>query len=315
MTKTAIEADREKGDYTVARHDNSMELIDGLNESLATLGYLCDAMTEKDIGNVQRCVHGLMRDDSFRADMLRAYYYFIWSASQDNLADDENVQSVLEGAEEFRSIDTIRQRVMDIFDKFCQMNQMPKVFTDVDTARQCLREQLAFFGHTVATKDRLEKYDEQIQKAINFVLRQQYLNKAWSPLIVAYLANPFAGEMERMADMVITYFAHPAQKAKVLDIDDEGITIKIHRGIQRKEYLAIWDTIKDELYLAHDTNGTELLKSRFVFLHYVEKMSYGKIAKAYYPEYYVKKINGRQNAEDLVRHTIKQHGGVYVGRD
>lgn len=285
-----------------------MERKEIINDSLATLGYHCNAVTKKEEESIQRYAYGLMSDNSFRDDILRAYYYFILGTYQHVPSTCEEVQAVLDGSENFADIDIIRKHVDTTFDKLRQTNQIPERFASVEVAYQCLSGQIASFKHNSTTQEN----DIIIERAIDFVLRQQFLNRACKPLVIVYLANPFAKEMKRIADLVIDQLTCPARMAEVLSIDSTGIDIRLKKGIKREEYIQVWNSIEPELHKPHSVRGTDILKSRFVFLKCLKKMSLGQISKTYYRDYYDRKNGGKEDADDLVRHAIKECNGIYL---
>ena len=80
--------------------------------------------------------------------------------------------------------------------------------------------------------------------------------------------------------------------ASVNSINDKEITIIFKRNIQRKDYVDIWDKIKNVMTNEPLTDEFDLLKNRLTILHeykpYKEafNLSYQALARIYFPEYF-----------------------------
>lgn len=260
-----------------------------LNKRLICKTDAFEGTTDKSLENVRRFTYGLMRDMTFRKAIIE-------------------ISSV-----------HLKLRPNNFI-------EIPEQFTDAQEARWSLFLQMAISeGHfrkkpdnqpeVMLNDEDLQRYNATIEDIVKTILTQQYLSPVWRDLVLAYVASPTSGNQRAIADCIIEQYGVLYSTAEIVSLDNSSLTIRLKKGLSRKEYMELWDVLKSELEvqpeLLAETSETDLLKSRMAILHYQEKLSYQEIAKIYYPEYFTGR-NRSRNAIDLVRRTIERTESVYI---
>lgn len=260
-----------------------------LNKRLVCKTDAFEGTTDKSLENVRRFTYGLMRDMTFRKAIIE---------------------------------------ISSAYLKPCPTNfiEIPEQFTDVQEAKWSLLLQMAVSeGHfrkkpdnqleVMLNDEDLQRYNATIEGIVKTILTQQYLSPVWRDLVLAYVASPTSGNQRAIADCIIEQYGVLYSTAEIVELDSSSLTIRLKKGLSRKEYMELWDVLRSELEvqpeLLAETSETDLLKSRMAILHYQEKLSYQEIAKIYYPEYFTGR-NRSRNAIDLVRRTIERTESVYI---
>lgn len=180
-----------------------------------------------------------------------------------------------------------------------------KPFANFKEAYQALTRELYLDNHNTneltepinVDDDECRQYKKKIIDVVKNVRERQFLTDDWDGLIVGYLANPVVLDdgmiiQSNIIKETLDLDTKAFRTASVNSINDKEITITFKRNIQRKDYVDIWDKIKNVMTNEPLTDEFDLLRNRLTILHeykpYKEafNLSYQTLAKIYFPEYF-----------------------------
>lgn len=269
----------------VKNKEESEQLKLKANRALISKVDIFEGTTENSLDRVRRLARGLTRDKLFRKTILMTY--------KDILKVDSD--STIEPPYHFDNIGEARAYLI-----------IKLAARDTKEKNDALEINL--------TNDIIQKYNEEIDKAVDFARSWQFLTSDWNDFVLVYLANPDAELDDKFIDEFMGSRFINLQLAEVLDIDNLSTTVKFSRGMTKKDFMKMWDALGPILQSGLSHGEVDWLKTRLAVLRYQEKMSYQEIAKIYYPEYFEGR-NRSRDAIDLVRRALERMKEIAIDVD